>query len=103
MIARIWRGRTRAEDGDAYVEYVNETGVAQHRQTPGNRGSMILRREVGNEVEFLVFSLWESLDAVRAFAGERPEVAVYYPEDEKFLLALEPEVHHYEVAVADLA
>lgn len=103
MIARIWRGRTRAEDADEYVEYVNQTGVAQHRRTAGNHGSMILRRKAGNEVEFLVFSLWESLDAVRAFAGERPEVAVYYPEDKRFLLGLEPEVRHYEVAVADLA
>jgi heme-degrading monooxygenase HmoA len=103
MIARIWRGRTRAENADEYVEYVNETGVAQHRRTQGNHGSMVLRREVGGEVEFLVVSLWESLDAVRAFAGERPEVAVYYPEDEKFLLELEPEVRHYEVSVADLA
>lgn len=64
---------------------------------------MILTRENGDEVEFLVVSLWESLDVVRAFAGERPEVAVYYPEDEKFLLEFEPEVRHYEVAVAELA
>ena len=103
MIARIWRGRTRAEDADGYVEYVNRTGLAQHRRTQGNHGSMILRRKFGGEVEFLVVSLWESLDAVRAFAGERPEIAVYYPEDEKFLLELEPEVRHYEVSVADLA
>lgn len=103
MIGRIWRGRTRAEDADEYVSYMHETGVTGQRATPGNLGSMIFRRESGGEAEFLVISLWESLDAVRAFAGERPEVAVYYPEDERFLLEFEPEVRHYEVSVADLA
>ena len=103
MIARIWRGRTRADTADEYVDYVHKTGVKQHRRTPGNHGSMILKKLDGDEAEFLVVSLWESLDAVRAFAGERPEVAVYYPEDEKFLLEFEPEVRHYQVAVADLS
>ena len=51
----------------------------------------------------LVFSQWESLDAVRAFAGERPEVAVYYPDDERFLLEFEAEVRHYEGPIAELA
>lgn len=102
MIARIWRGRTRAEHAGEYAAYVNETGVTQQRGTPGNRGSMIFTREQGDEVEFLVVSLWDSLEAVRAFAGERPETAVYYPEDERFLLNLEPEVRHYEVPVASL-
>ena len=102
MIARIWRGRTRAEHADEYVEYVKSTGVKQHRETPGNLGSMILTQKKGDEVEFQVVSFWESLDVVRAFAGDRPEVAIYYPEDEKFLLELEPEVAHYDVPVADL-
>jgi heme-degrading monooxygenase HmoA len=103
MIARVWLGRTRAEHADEYVEYVKKTGVTQQRATPGNQGSMILTRKIGDEVEFLVFSLWESMDAVRAFAGERPEVAVYYSDDERFLLELEPEVCHYEVPVLELA
>ena len=102
MIARIWRGRTKAEHADEYVKYVKRTGVKQHRETPGNQGSMILTQAKGDEVEFLVISMWETLDVVRAFAGEKPEVAVYYPEDEKFLLEFEPEVRHYEVAVADM-
>ena len=63
---------------------------------------MIWRREVGSEAEFVVVSLWETLEAVKAFAGERPEVAVYYPEDEKYLLELEPEVLHYEVPVYEI-
>ncbi len=81
---------------------MKKTGVTDHRATPGNQGSMILTQELGDEAEFLVLSLWDSLDAVRAFAGERPEVAIYYPNDERFLLELEPEVRHYEVPVVEL-
>ena len=103
MIARIWFGRTRAEQADEYVEYVRRTGVTTQRATTGNLASMILTRRVGDEVEVGVLSLWESLDAIRAFAGERPDVAVYFPEDERFLSELPPEVDHYEVPVAELA
>ena len=102
MIARFWLGRTKTEDAEEYVVYVKETGITGQRATPGNRASMLLTRELGDETEFMVFSLWESPEAVRAFAGERPEVAVYYPEDERFLLELAPEVEHYEVRAAEL-
>lgn len=99
MIARIWRGRTRSRDGMEYVDYVNETGIREQRRTDGNRGSMILHRALGDETEILVLSLWESMESVLAFAGDPVERAVYYPEDEEYLLELEPEVMHYEVAV----
>lgn len=102
MIARIWRGRTRAGQAAEYTDYIKKTGIVAQRRTPGNRGSMIWRREDGNEAEFLVISLWQTLEAVKAFAGERPLVAVYYPEDEKYLLELEPEVLHYEVPVYEV-
>jgi heme-degrading monooxygenase HmoA len=99
MIARMWRGRIRSNDAPEYVAYVNETGIQEQRRTPGNRGSMILQRDLGDETEILVVSLWETLESVRAFAGEPIEQAVYYPRDEAYLLELEPEVAHYEVAV----
>jgi heme-degrading monooxygenase HmoA len=101
MIARIWYGRTRAEDVDEYTRYMERTGVVHHRATAGNRASMVLRRLDGDEAEFIVLSLWDSLEAIRAFAGDDPEVAVYFPEDGRFLLAKEPRVRHYEVAVAE--
>ncbi len=99
MIARLWHGRTHSADADEYMDYVRRTGVEEHRKTPGNLSSMILRRDEGDESHFLVLSFWESLDAVRGFAGDNPEVAVYYPEDERYLLELEPGVLHYEVLV----
>jgi len=56
-----------------------------------------LRRVYDDKVEFLLITLWDSWNAIKAFAGEDYEKAVYYPEDEKFLLQLDPHVLHYEV------
>jgi len=98
MIARIWRGITLAEKADAYIAYLNETGLRDYGKTPGNRGVTVLRRLQGEHCEIVLISLWESMAAVRAFAGENPERSVYYPEDEEYLLEMEPLVRHYDVA-----
>jgi heme-degrading monooxygenase HmoA len=58
-----------------------------------------LRRVDGDRAHFLLISLWDSMDAIRKFAGPEPEKAVYYPEDKDFLLEFEPNVTHYEVLV----
>src|SRR5262249_53855399 len=100
MIARIWDGVREAGRADEYAEYVRRTGVGDAVATEGNRGMYVFRREKGGRAHFRVVSFWESMDAIRRFAGEQPERARYYPEDEGFLLALEPEVLHYDVAVA---
>jgi heme-degrading monooxygenase HmoA len=97
LIARVWKGAVRPEDGDAYAAYIRETGFNEYAQTPGNLGAWMLRRDRDGVAEFVTFSLWESLDAVRAFAGEDPEKAVLYPEDERFLVEREDKVAHYEV------
>lgn len=98
MIARIWRGITPADRADAYLEYLRETGLRDYAATPGNHGVTVLRRIQGEHCEIMLISLWDSMDAVRAFAGENPERSVYYPEDEQYLLDMEPLVRHYEVA-----
>jgi heme-degrading monooxygenase HmoA len=98
VIARLWNGTVPADRADAYLEYLNRTGVPDYRATDGNRGVQVLRRDEGGRTHFLLVSLWESWDAIRAFAGDDPERARYYPEDEEFLLELEPRVTHYEVA-----
>jgi len=99
MIARAWHGATRASDAEAYAEFLNRTGVKDYRATPGNRGAYVLRRVSGDLAHLLLLTLWDSMDAVRKFAGPDAEKAVYYPEDEQFLLAKEPQVTHYEVLV----
>ena len=97
LVARLWHGATPAAQGDAYTAYLQQTGVKDCHATPGNHGVQVLRRTVGDETHFLFISFWESLDAIRAFAGDDVDQARYYPEDRKYLLALEPTVSHYEV------
>jgi heme-degrading monooxygenase HmoA len=98
MIARMWKGAVKRADGDAYEQYVNDTGIAAYAATAGNRGAWMLRRDRGELTEFLTFSLWDSLDAVKAFAGEDYETAVFYPEDDRFLVERDLKSEHYEVA-----
>ena len=102
MIARVWRGTTRASDSDTYAEYVRATGVATQRSTDGNLGSMVLQRPVDGGVEVTVISLWDDLEAIRRFAGDEPEVAVYYPEDDRYLIDRPPHVEHHDVVVFEV-
>jgi heme-degrading monooxygenase HmoA len=97
-IVRSWKGATRAEDADAYVAYLERTGFAEYRATPGNLGVMALRRTAGGRAEFLLLTLWESEAAIRRFAGDDIGRAVFYPEDERFLVARDEHTDHYELA-----
>jgi heme-degrading monooxygenase HmoA len=97
MIARIWRGVTPESKADPYFNYLLATGVKDYRAIKGNCGAMVLRRSSERRAEFLLISLWESLDAIRQYAGPDAEVAVYYGADKEYLLELEPKVVHYDV------
>jgi heme-degrading monooxygenase HmoA len=97
MIARIWRGKTKASDADAYLDYLFQSGIPAYRTAIGNRGAWVLRRMDGDTAHFITLSFWESSDAVVAFAGADIEVAKYYAEDEKYLVEFEPTVTHYEL------
>ena len=97
MIARIWRGTVRAPDAEAYYDYLHKTGLAEYARTPGNRGVYALRRLAEDQCEFLLLTLWDSWEAIHAFAGPDCENAVYYPEDDKFLVDRGPRVTHYEL------
>jgi heme-degrading monooxygenase HmoA len=98
MIARVWRGVVRTTDADAYAGYIGETGFAEYGRTPGNRGAWLLRRDEGGTTEFITVSLWESVAAIRAFAGDDIEAAVLYPEDERYLVGGDSSIAHYDVA-----
>lgn len=97
MIVRTWRGATRVEDAGAYLDYLRETGFAEYAGTPGNRGVLALRRVVRDRAEFLLLSFWDSEDAIRGFAGDDIERAVFYPEDDRFLIDRDDHVDHYEL------
>lgn len=97
MIARLWTGAVRKADADEYAEYMRQTGLREYRETAGNRGAWMLRRDVGEDTEFMMFTLWDSIEAVKAFAGDEPEKAVFYPKDDRFLVRRDLEVVHYDI------
>ena len=100
MIARTWRGAVRAEDVHAYAEYIRATGIAEYASTPGNRGAYLLYRIDGDRAEVLTISFWDSLDAVRGFAGDDIDRAVFYPEDDRYLVDRDVTANHYAVAAS---
>jgi heme-degrading monooxygenase HmoA len=99
MIARIWHGTTPASKAGEYFDVLMRTGVTEYRATPGNRSVTVLRSIEGEIAHFLIITLWDSREDIRLFAGDDIETAHYYPEDQEYLLELEPQVKHYEVLV----
>ena len=99
MIARIWQGRTRPAMGKAYYAYLEQTGLKEYRETEGFQDVLVLTREIGDQTEYVLITLWNSMEAVKRFAGPEPERAVYYPEDDRYFPESErtPYVRHYEV------
>jgi heme-degrading monooxygenase HmoA len=96
MIARIWRGVVQLDNADAYAGYIRDTGFTEYAETSRKRGAWMLRRDQGDKTEFITLSLWDSLDAIRAFAGDDIEAAILYPEDARYLIG-ESTVTHYQV------
>ena len=100
MIARQWHGRVPTHKAEEYYRYLTRTGVTDYQSTPGNRGVFVFRRDEGDVTHFLITTLWDSVEAIRRFAGDDYTVARYYPEDDEYLLEREPLVTHYEVLTA---
>jgi heme-degrading monooxygenase HmoA len=98
-VARVWRGFAPPESADAYLEHLQRDTLPQLHRIVGHRGAYVLRRDDEGEVEFVVITLWDSLDAVRAFAGDDYEAAVVPPQARRLLSRFDEEVAHYEVAV----
>lgn len=97
MIVRIWRGWTRAEDAEAYRDYMNRVALPGYSDVPGNVAAFLSSRRDGDREEFTMVSVWESMDAIKAFAGDDPTRAVFYPEDDDYLIERELTVSHHEV------
>jgi heme-degrading monooxygenase HmoA len=96
MIGRLWRGSAEAGTADAYVEHLRRSTLPELQNIAGYRGAYVLRRDEQRAVEFLVLTLWESLDAVRRFAGDEQEHAVVPPEARRLLQRWDDRVIHYE-------
>ena len=101
MIARRWRGWIRTEQAAAYVEYVTRTGLSAYKNTPGNLGAQMWTAELGDgRTEVVTVSWWSSLADIEGFAGEDIRTAIFYPEDDGYLIDRETTVTHYNVARA---
>lgn len=97
MITRYWRGWTNVANADAYENLLKEKVLPGLKNIAGYRGGYVMRRNEGEEVEFVVLNLFDSLDAVRLFAGVDYTVPVFEPEAELLLSRIEPVALHYEV------
>lgn len=97
MIARHWRGLVKRDRADAYVEHLQSETLPQLVQLAGFLDAKVLRRDLPDGVEFLVVTIWESLDAIRAFAGADVESAVVPPKARAMMIEYDGKARHYEV------
>ena len=103
MIARIWHGWTTPENADAYEALLNEeifVGIKK-REIRGFKDIQLLRRSVGDEVEFVTIMRFESLDAVREFAGDDYEACVVPPSARAVLKRFDERSQHYEIRITE--
>ncbi len=100
MIARHWRGWTKVQNADAYQRLLETVVLPGLRAIAGYRGGYVLRSDGPEESEFVVINLFDSLDAVRAFAGPDYAVPVFEPEARRLLSKVEPIAMHYEVKIS---
>jgi heme-degrading monooxygenase HmoA/uncharacterized damage-inducible protein DinB len=96
MITRTWHGRTSLSDADHYFHFLRTKGTDEYRGIPGNISVKVWRKKDNDCCHFYTVTEWNSLEAVKSFAGEQYEKAVYYPEDDNILLEFEETVQHYE-------
>jgi heme-degrading monooxygenase HmoA len=103
MIARIWRGQAATKSkADAYYDHFR-VNVAPHLTgIAGHRGAYLLRRECDGNTEFLAITLWDSIESVKKFAGNRPDVAVVEPEAVAILSEFDDFVQHFEIAYSSI-
>ncbi len=89
MIVRTWHGRTTLSDADAYEAFMVERAAPDYGSVKGLKQLFFTRRDEGDIAHFLLITVWDSMDAVKAFAGDDPAKAKYYPEDDRYLLEKE--------------
>ncbi len=97
MIARHWRGWTKPRDADAYENVLRSKVLPKIHEIDGSRGGYVLRSDLADETEFVVINFFESMEAVKRFAGPDYAVAVIEPEARALLSKAEPVARHYEV------
>ena len=97
MIARIWKGEVPLDRSDEYLTLMRTVAIPDYQSTDGNRGAFALRRIQEDRSEFIMLTLWESLESIKAFNGHDISVAKYYDFDAEILLEMVPNADHYEI------
>ena len=97
MIVRMWFGRSRRDMANQYTEHVTTKVVPSLAGIPGHRGALVLRRDDGDETEFAVLTMWDSMEAVQRFAGPEPARAVVEPDARQVLSTVDDTVRHFEI------
>jgi heme-degrading monooxygenase HmoA len=97
MIARHWRGWTASGNADHYEAHLKQKVLPGLAKLEGYRGGYVLREDFAAETEFVVINFFDSLEAVKQFAGENYSFAVFEPEARALLSRIEPLARHYEV------
>jgi heme-degrading monooxygenase HmoA len=99
VISRLWHGWTTLANADAYEELLRSEVLPGIHRVKGFKGAHLLRREDKNEVEFVTLTMFDSIEAVKEFAGEDYEVAVVPPEARKLLSRFDARSAHYETVL----
>jgi heme-degrading monooxygenase HmoA len=102
MVARHWRGWTKPEHADDYEEHLRSRVLPGLKSLTGYQGGYVLRHNRPDEVEFLVVNFFESLAAVKRFAGGDYTTPVFEPEAKRLLCRIENFATHYEVRVKSI-
>jgi heme-degrading monooxygenase HmoA len=97
MIARIWSGVARLDSIDAYISHLRDKTLPAIEGLEGHRGAYVLRRGAGEQVVVTVITLWESVDAIKRFAGDDVEAAVVPPEAQALLASWDVRAVHWDV------
>jgi uncharacterized protein YciI/heme-degrading monooxygenase HmoA len=97
MILRMWKGRSTADKAGDYIRHATKKVFPALCTIKGHRGAYLVRRAVDDAIEFVVLTLWDSMGAVREFAGAQPEKAVIEPEARAILTSVDDSVTHFEV------
>ena len=96
-VMRLWHGKVPLDKADEYERFLIERALPDYSSVKGLLKLYFTRRNEGSIAHFLLVTVWDSMESIKRFAGDRPELAKYYPEDDEFLLEKEKYVQHYEI------
>ena len=99
MIARMWRGSALPKKAEEYIRHLEKSVLPELQQIDGFQGLQLMRRESSDSVEFIVMTLWDSMESIHSFAGENAEVAVVAQAAQPLFREYDAMVKHFEVVL----